>query len=84
MLAANSICLYLLRRHRQEDLNMSSVWECSRNDLAASLSIFIAAFGVWLTGSGWPDNLVAAGLTGMLLRSALCGKDRQKASALFP
>lgn len=32
-LAANSVCLFLLWRHRKEDVNMSSVWECSRNDI---------------------------------------------------
>ena len=70
-LLANSICLYLLWRHRHEDVNMSSVWECSRNDMATNLSVFVAAIGVWLSGSNWPDILVAAGLTWMLLRSAL-------------
>ena len=48
-LAANSVCLYLLWRHRHEDVNMSSVWECSRNDIATNLS-FAAAGAVWLTG----------------------------------
>ena len=42
-LAANSICLFLLWRHRHEDVNMSSVWECSRNDIASNLSVFVAA-----------------------------------------
>lgn len=69
-LAANGTCLFLLWRHRQEDVNMSSVWECSRNDIAANLSIFVAAGGVWLTGSGWPDLAVAAALAVLLLRSA--------------
>lgn len=69
-LAANSICLYLLWRHRREDVNMSSVWECSRNDIAANLSVFVAAGAVWLTGSGWPDILVAMGLVVLLMRSA--------------
>ncbi len=69
-LAANSLCLYLLWRHRHEDINMSSVWECSRNDIAVNLSVFIAAGAVWLTGSGWPDILVAAGLLLLLTRSA--------------
>src|SRR6056297_54813 len=68
-LAGNSACLYLLWRHRHEDVNMSSVWECSRNDIAANLSIFVAAAGVWLTGSGWPDIVVALGLLTLLLRS---------------
>jgi Co/Zn/Cd efflux system component len=70
-LAANSLCLYLLWRHRHEDVNMSSVWECSRNDIATNLSVFVAAGGVWLTGSGWPDILVAFALVLLLLRSAI-------------
>jgi len=70
-LAANSLCLYLLWRHRHEDVNMSSVWECSRNDIASNLSVFVAAGAVWLTGSGWPDILVALGLVWLLMRSAI-------------
>jgi Co/Zn/Cd efflux system component len=70
-LAANSLCLYLLWRHRHEDVNMSSVWECSRNDIASNLSVFAAAGAVWLTGSGWPDIVVALGLVWLLLRSSI-------------
>lgn len=70
-LAANSACLFLLWRHRHEDVNMSSVWECSRNDIASNISVFIAAGGVWLTGAGWPDIVVALGLVWLLLRSAI-------------
>ena len=70
-LVANSLCLYLLWRHRHEDVNMSSVWECSRNDIASNLSVFVAAGAVWLTGSGWPDIIVALGLVWLLMRSAI-------------
>lgn len=70
-LVANSLCLYLLWRHRHEDVNMSSVWECSRNDIASNLSVFVAAGAVWLTGSGWPDILVALGLIWLLIRSSI-------------
>ena len=70
-LAANSICLFLLWRHRHEDVNMSSVWECSRNDIASNLSVFLGAGAVWLTGSGWPDIVVALGLVWLLMRSAM-------------
>lgn len=69
-LAANTICLYLLWKHRDEDVNMSSVWECSRNDIASNLSVFFASGAVWLTGTGWPDTVVALGLALLLLRSA--------------
>ena len=70
-LIANSLCLFLLWRHRNEDVNMSSVWECSRNDIASNLSVFVAAGAVWFTGSGWPDIVVALGLVWLLMRSAI-------------
>ncbi len=69
-LAANGLCLFLLWRHRHEDVNMSSVWECSRNDIASNIAVFVAAGGVWLTGSGWPDIAVALGLVCLLMHSA--------------
>jgi len=70
-LGANSLCLFLLWRHRKEDVNMSSVWECSRNDIAVNLSVFVAAGAVWLTGTGWPDIVVASCLVVLLTRSAI-------------
>jgi Co/Zn/Cd efflux system component len=70
-IVANSFCLYLLWRHRHEDVNMSSVWECSRNDIASNLSVFVAAGAVRITGSGWPDTVVALGLVWFLMRSAI-------------
>jgi Co/Zn/Cd efflux system component len=69
-LAANATCLALLWKHRQEDVNMSSVWECSRNDIASNLAVFVAAVGVALLGAGWPDLIVAAGLAALLLVSS--------------
>ncbi len=69
-LAANTLCLGLLWRHRNEDINMSSVWECSRNDIATNLSVFVAAGAVWLLGTGWPDVFVASALVVLLLRSS--------------
>lgn len=69
-LAANGTCLALLWKHRSEDINMSSVWECSRNDIASNLAVFLAAGLVWATNSGWPDLIVGLGLAALLLRSA--------------
>jgi cation diffusion facilitator family transporter len=70
-LLGNGACLALLWKHREEDINMSSVWECSRNDIASNIAVFVAAGGVWLTRSGWPDVLVGLGLSLLFLRSAL-------------
>ena len=70
-LAANSTCFFLLWRHRADDINMSSVWLCSRNDIIANISVLFAAVGVWLTHSGWPDILIGLALAVLFLRSAL-------------
>lgn len=69
-LAANSLCLFLLWKHRNEDINMSSVWECSRNDIASNLSVFITAGAVWYFESGWADIFVASCLVFLLLNSS--------------
>jgi cation diffusion facilitator family transporter len=70
-LAANALCLGLLWKHRSEDVNMSSVWECSRNDIASNVAVFIAAGAVWLAQSSWPDLVVGLVLAALFLRSAV-------------
>jgi cation diffusion facilitator family transporter len=70
-LLANSLCLYLLWSHRAEDVNMRSVWLCSRNDIIANVSVLAAAGGIRLTGTQWPDLLVGLGIAAIFLHSAL-------------
>jgi Co/Zn/Cd efflux system component len=67
---ANALCLFLLWKHRNEDINMSSVWECSRNDIASNLSVLLAAAAVWFFESGWPDIVIASCLVILLLNSS--------------
>jgi Co/Zn/Cd efflux system component len=69
-LIANAACLTLLRKHRREDINMASVWECSRNDVIENAAVLVAALAVWVSKSQWPDLLVAAVLIVLLFRSA--------------
>lgn len=69
-LLANGTCLALLWKHRAEDINMSSVWECSRNDIASNISVFVAAGAVFVSHSGWPDILVGLALALLFLKSA--------------
>lgn len=69
-LAANATCLGLLWRHRGEDVNMRSVWECSRNDMASGFAVLLAAAGVWGTGAAWPDLVIASALVLLFFRSA--------------
>ncbi|MCY3622317.1 MAG: cation transporter [Gammaproteobacteria bacterium] len=69
-LAANSVCLWLLSPYRTGDVNMSSSWECSRNDVIEGFAVIGAAAAVWLFDSGWPDIVVALILLAIFLRSA--------------
>lgn len=68
-LVANAVCFALLWRHRSEDLNMRSVWVCSRNDLIANLAVIAGALAVHWTGSGWPDWIVGALICAVFLQS---------------
>jgi Co/Zn/Cd efflux system component len=69
-LAANLLCLRLLTPYREGDVNMSSAWECSRNDVNEGFAVIAAALAVWAFESGWPDLVIAVGLLVMFLRSA--------------
>ena len=59
-LIANAVCFVLLFKHRSEDINMRSVWLCSRNDVIGNIGVLCAASLVALTGAYWPDVLVGS------------------------
>lgn len=69
-LAANATCLGLLYAWRDGDANMRSVWICSRNDVIANLAVLAAALGVFGTGTGWPDLIVAAIMAVLAIQGA--------------
>jgi Co/Zn/Cd efflux system component len=64
MLANGGVAL-LLYRFRTGDANMRSVWICSRNDAIGNLAVMLAAVGVFGTGTGWPDAIVAVIMGGL-------------------
>ena len=59
-LLANAGVALMLYRYRSGDANMRSVWICSRNDAIGNVAVILAAAGVFGTGTGWPDLIVAA------------------------
>lgn len=69
-LGANLVCFSLLYRYRADNLNMSSTWLCSRNDLIANVSVLGAAGATYLMASRWPDILVGVAIAALFLRSA--------------
>jgi cation diffusion facilitator family transporter len=70
-LAANLICLILLRQHRRDDINMRSAWMCSRNDVIGNAGVLVAALMVYLLNSPWPDIVIGLLIATLFVRSAI-------------
>ncbi len=70
-LLANVVSVLFLMRWRDGDANVRSVWLCSRNDAIGNVAVMLAAVGVFGTGTGWPDLLVAAIMATLFLNSAI-------------
>jgi Co/Zn/Cd efflux system component len=49
---------------------MKSVWLCTRNDVIGNIAVMIAASGVLLTTTRWPDLIVAFGMGALSLHSS--------------
>lgn len=69
-LAANAVCLWLLFRHRDDDINMKSTFICSRNDIISNSSVLVAAGLVYFTGTKWPDIVVGYAIAILFFKSA--------------
>jgi Co/Zn/Cd efflux system component len=70
-LIANAVSFGLLWAYRHGDSNMRSAWICTRNDVLGNLAVLVAAAGVFGTGTGWPDVIVAAIMAGLALQGAV-------------
>src|SRR6266550_3258263 len=69
-LVANAVSFGLLWAYRHGDANMRSAWICTRNDVLGNLAVLLAALGVFGTGSGWPDTIVAAIMATLAIQGA--------------
>ncbi len=69
-LVANAAVFGLLWAYRAGDSNMRSAWLCSRNDVIGNLAVLVAAVGVFGTGTGWPDVIVAGIMAALGLQGA--------------
>ena len=69
-LAANAGSAVLLYWHRGDDLNMRSVWLCSRNDAIANIAVILAAGAVAVSATAWPDLAAGALIAGLELSAA--------------
>jgi Co/Zn/Cd efflux system component len=70
-LLANAASFAILWAHRSGDANMRSAWICTRNDVLGNIAVLLAAAGVFGTGPGWPDLVVAIIMAGLAMQGAV-------------
>jgi len=70
-LTVNIFCAWILLKFRSDNLNMKSVWLCSRNDALANVGVMLGGLLVALTHSAWPDAVVGLGIASIEMKSAV-------------
>lgn len=70
-LLGNLSCLALLWKSRADNLNMHSVWLCSRNDIIANVGVLVSALAVKLIQSKWPDLAIGLVIAAIILKSSI-------------
>ena len=63
----NLVCLRLLQKLQQKDVNLRAATTFSFNDFVANGGIILAGIIVMLTGSNWPDLVVGVAVAGIAL-----------------
>ena len=66
-LVANVFCLVLISRHRDAGVHMRASWIFSANDVIANLGVIISGVLVWLVGNRYPDLLVGAIISALVI-----------------
>lgn len=70
-LIANIYCLMLLSPHRDAGVHMRASWIFSTNDVIANLGVIISGGLVWIFGSRYPDLLVGAIISAVIVRGGV-------------
>lgn len=70
-LAANTACLYLLRKHRHGEVHMRASWIFSTTDVQANVAVILAGILVSVTTSSAPDLIVGAVVCGIVVRGGI-------------
>ena len=54
----NVVNLRLLRKHRNDGVNLKASWIFTTNDMAANIGIALSGIAVMAFGSAWPDLII--------------------------
>ena len=69
-LIANTICLILIRKHREGEVHMRASWIFSTNDVIANLGVITGGLLVWVLDNRWPDIIIGFIISFVILRGA--------------
>ncbi len=70
-LVANIYCLMLISGHRNSGVHMRASWIFSTNDVIANLGVIVSGFLVWLLGNRFPDLIVGAMISVVIVRGGI-------------
>lgn len=69
--AVNALCVWLLNRIRQADVNLRAAKTFSFNDFVSNAGIVVAGGLVLWTGRAWPDLVVGVAVAGIAIKGGL-------------
>jgi Co/Zn/Cd efflux system component len=83
-LVANVICLMLIAKHKEGEVHMRASWIFSKNDVIANLGIILGGGLVYLLDSRFPDLVIGALISVIVIRGGIhIVKDARK-EAQYP
>lgn len=69
--ACNAFCLWRLTPHKDDDINMKSVWLCSRNDVFSNIAVICVAIGSIWYYSVWPDIILGILIAALFFHTSI-------------
>jgi len=70
-LLANVACLMLISKHRDGGVHMRASWIFSTNDVIANAGVIFSGALVWLFGSRYPDLVIGAVMSAVVIRGGI-------------
>lgn len=70
-LIANSICLSLIAKHRNDGVHMRASLIFSKNDVIANIGVILSGALVWALGSRYPDLVIGLVIAAIVLRGGI-------------
>jgi Co/Zn/Cd efflux system component len=67
-LVANIYCVLLISKHRDSGVHMRASWIFTTNDVIANLGVIVSGSLVWIFGSRYPDLVVGAIISAIVVR----------------